>query len=197
MKVSTKPEQDHKADIETTEIIFSSKLNWSGKSMKSVNWKDIAELVGIAAIVASLIFLGLQMQQAERLAQNEEDLAVLTSMISINTEMSENADIWLRGATGGDLSDTDAFIFKKLVHNTNLSAFFGYMRQNRMGRSEEARREIYDFASMLHRNPGARRVWLETEEEYVDYRSRLTDGPIPMAFWKQEVLSSLEKLDQH
>ena len=49
--------------------------------MKSVSWKDIAELVGIAAIVASLIFLGLQMQQAERLAQNEEDLAVLTSMI--------------------------------------------------------------------------------------------------------------------
>ena len=165
--------------------------------MKSFSWKDIAELVGIAAIVASLIFLGLQMQQAERLAQSEEDLAVLTSIISINTEMSENADIWLRGATRGDLSDTDAFIFKKLVHNNNLSYFFGYMRAIRMGRSEDARREIHDFAAMLHRNPGARGVWLETEEEYVDYRSRLSDGAYTLSFWKEEVLSSLEKLDEH
>jgi len=163
--------------------------------MKSVSWKDIAELVGIAAIVASLIFLGLQMQQAERLAQNEEDLAILTSMISINTEMSENADIWLRGATGGDLSDTDAFIFKKLVNNANLNYFFGYVRENRMGRSEVARMQIHDFTAMLHRNPGARRVWLETEEEYEDYRIRLSDGATPFLFWKQEVLSSLKKLD--
>ena len=31
--------------------------------MKSTNWKDIAELIGIAAIVASLVFVGLQMRQ--------------------------------------------------------------------------------------------------------------------------------------
>jgi len=119
-------------------------------------------------------------------------------MISINTELSENADIWLRGASGGDLSDTDAFIFKKLVNSANLSDFFAYLRASRMGRSEEARRAIYDFTAMLYRNPGARRVWLETEEEYLDYRSRLSDGaPPPMGFWKQEVLSSLKKLDEY
>ncbi len=165
--------------------------------MKSVSWKDIAEPVGIAAIVASLIFLGLQMQQAERLAQNEEGLAILTSMISINNAMSENVDIWLLGATGGDLSDTDAFIFKKLVNNANLNYFFGYLSEIRMGRSEVARLQLYDFTAMLHRNPGVRRVWLETEEEFEDYRSRLSDGATPWAFWKQEVLSGLKKLDQY
>ena len=30
--------------------------------MKDTNWKDVAELIGIAAIVASLIFVGLQMK---------------------------------------------------------------------------------------------------------------------------------------
>jgi hypothetical protein len=165
--------------------------------MKTVSWKDIAELVGIAAIVASLIFLGLQMQQAEKIAQNEEGLSVLSSMISINNAMSENADIWLLGATGGDLSDTEAFIFKKLVHSANISAFFGYTRESRMGRSEGMRSQIYDFTALLHQNPGARRVWLETEEKFVDYRSRLSDGAIPLAFWKQEVLSGLKKLDQY
>lgn len=37
--------------------------------MKSTSWKDIAELLGIAAIVASLIFVGLQMRQTQEIAQ--------------------------------------------------------------------------------------------------------------------------------
>jgi hypothetical protein len=36
--------------------------------MKSSNWKDIAELIGIAAIVASLVFVGLQLQQSHAIA---------------------------------------------------------------------------------------------------------------------------------
>ena len=36
--------------------------------MNNVKWKDIAELVGIAAIVASLVFVGLQMRQTHDIA---------------------------------------------------------------------------------------------------------------------------------
>ena len=36
--------------------------------MKTTDWKDIAELVGIAAIVGSLIFVGLQMKQSQDIA---------------------------------------------------------------------------------------------------------------------------------
>jgi len=36
--------------------------------MKKSNWKDIAELIGIAAIVASLLFVGLQMKQSQDIA---------------------------------------------------------------------------------------------------------------------------------
>ena len=36
--------------------------------MKPTTWKDIAELIGIAAIVASLLFVGLQMQQQQEIA---------------------------------------------------------------------------------------------------------------------------------
>ena len=39
--------------------------------MKNTNWKDFAELIGIAAIVASLIFVGLQMKQAHEIALAE------------------------------------------------------------------------------------------------------------------------------
>jgi hypothetical protein len=36
--------------------------------MPSGHWKDIAELIGIGAIVASLIFVGLQLQQSQEIA---------------------------------------------------------------------------------------------------------------------------------
>lgn len=36
--------------------------------MKTANWKDIAELIGIAAIVGSLIFVGLEMRQTRVIA---------------------------------------------------------------------------------------------------------------------------------
>ena len=38
------------------------------KKMKHTNWKDIAELIGVSAIVASLIFVGLQMKQSQEIA---------------------------------------------------------------------------------------------------------------------------------
>jgi len=36
--------------------------------LKPTNWKDIAELIGITAIVASLIFVGLQLKQSQEIA---------------------------------------------------------------------------------------------------------------------------------
>ena len=38
------------------------------QAMRDTNWKDIAELTGIAAIVASLIFVGLQLKQSHEIA---------------------------------------------------------------------------------------------------------------------------------
>jgi len=36
--------------------------------MKAADWKDVAELVGIVAIVASLLFVGLQLKQNQEIA---------------------------------------------------------------------------------------------------------------------------------
>ena len=50
--------------------------------MKSNSWKDIAELIGIAAIVASLIFVGLQMKQSQDIA--------LAAQYEARTEAAQN-----------------------------------------------------------------------------------------------------------
>ena len=61
--------------------------------MPSRNWKDIAELIGIGAIVASLIFVGLQMQQSQDIAigaqyQERANAAVENYMAQIQSDQA-------------------------------------------------------------------------------------------------------------
>ncbi len=51
---------------------FSGPVSQSSKLrvhfLKSIDWKTYAELIGVAAIVASLIFVGLELRQSQRIA---------------------------------------------------------------------------------------------------------------------------------
>jgi hypothetical protein len=56
--------------------------------MKSTNWKDVAELVAIASIVASLVFVGLQMRQDHVVARSELGAASFESLASLRQGMT-------------------------------------------------------------------------------------------------------------
>jgi len=56
------------------------------KTMKKTDWKDTAELIGIAAIVASLVFVGMQMKQSQDIALSQASQA--RTAISIETLLS-------------------------------------------------------------------------------------------------------------
>lgn len=57
--------------------------------MKSKNWKDIAELIGIAAIVASLIFVGVQLRQEQLIARTELASVSAEIKLRISEKISE------------------------------------------------------------------------------------------------------------
>ena len=62
--------------------------------MKSNNWKDIAELVGISAIVASLVFVGMQMEQSQQLAFADSALAMSANRIEEGSLQADHIDVW-------------------------------------------------------------------------------------------------------
>ncbi len=68
--------------------------------MKPVVWKDVLELIGIAAIVASLIFVGLQLKQSQDIALSA---SILASRVETNSSISDHSDVWAKGNSGADL----------------------------------------------------------------------------------------------
>lgn len=86
--------------------------------MPTRNWKDIAELIGIAAIVASLMFVGLQMQQSQEIAigaqyQDRASVAVEKFMAQIQSEQAlRNRKQWLIDSAG---SGSYPIVLKNLI----------------------------------------------------------------------------------
>ena len=66
--------------------------------MKTRNWREIAELIGITAIVASLIFVGLQLQQDRLLLRSELGAVTseLTATISLALGGSDVSRAWAK-----------------------------------------------------------------------------------------------------
>jgi hypothetical protein len=164
--------------------------------MKSSSWKIIVEFVGVSAIVASLLFVGLQMRQAQEIALGDGDLALLSSRIEINSAMNEHARIWVRGNSGEVLSEEERLIFENLVSSENELAFFASLQLLRLGSSDAARTVRHDFAAFLHRNPGARIVWVEDQKNRLNYRRKISPADTNDSPYTNTVLSSLAKLDR-
>ena len=158
-------------------------------------FNEIAELIGMVAIVASLIFVGLQLKQAGDIAQNELSLGIYTASIEINNEMNEHADIWVSGSRGDDLGEAEAVIFQGLMQNLNNQAFFARSMRLQLGGDEKLSVEIHNFARVLHDNPGARKAWMDYQSAYQPYRD-LKQVPFETESFSDQVREALELMDE-
>ena len=164
--------------------------------MKLTNLKDIAELFGIAMIAASLVFVGVQMMQDRAIATADGDLANAANKIERNTAVIEHPDIWARGLSGVELTESEAVVFRNLVRNTYDVAFFEASRMYRLGVSPVGEIVVADFTAFLLRYPSARRVWLEENAKKIELRSQIL-GRNDVELWlDQQIREKLELLDQ-
>ena len=162
--------------------------------MKSVNWKGAAESVGIAAIVASLIFVGLQMRQEQNIAVVDTFGTVLESNDIALTLISTHPDIWERGLLGDELTSSDEIIFSSMVravwgHHIHMS-----IRWSRIGPgvSETAQNS---FAYALYIFPGLRRVW-EAEYNFIVHRNAAVERHSEGSSYLRGVRARLQYLDE-
>ena len=164
--------------------------------MKTRDWKDTAELIGIAAIVASLIFVGLQMRQAEKIAGAERYESAIGNRVEIRNAINEHADIWVRGNAGEDLDAIEAIIYANLLENLATLSHLSSRSSMLLGNERGADANRRDFAVYLHKNPGARHLWETLQRELEETRNLLQPGQYSEPVWNDSIRSNLVKLDQ-
>jgi hypothetical protein len=137
--------------------------------VKTTDWKSTAELIGIAAIVASLIFVGLQMRQEQEIAQAQAIGDFIATGVEFRIAMTEHAGVLVKGNSGEQLDATETKILRSLVAAEEDRVFLQILIDQTLGSSLNTAELI--FASFLYRNPAAREAWLQIADDmelYVD-----------------------------
>ena len=162
--------------------------------MKSIRWKAMAEFIGATAIVASLIFVGLQLRQEQRVASIELGFNLVESFYEQRNGTIEYAAVWAKGNAGAEeLSSTEAVIYDALIQKEWAHAYWTSYTVRQLGSEENV--GVHDFAGFLHRNPGARRTWEDLMAIEQEYRRKLM--PVPTGVdMINIVFSDLEELNQ-
>lgn len=126
--------------------------------MKQISWKDIAELVGIGAVVVGLVFVGLQIRQERDIARAQ--LSEETRGSAITQVVAENAELWRRGLDGEELEPNDEVIYQNIAYSIHANYLEQYRRGFRIG-GFEATRIAQNYAFYIYQYPGFRRFWRE------------------------------------
>jgi len=156
-------------------------------------WTDLIEVIGFVAIVASLIFVGIELRQSRAIAIGDGNLSNAEIQIETNNAISEYSAVWIGGNKGETLSEEDAVIFNNLVKNKAIHAFMEYARLDQVGFDEAAEAINAEFSIFLFENPGARQIWLQQEGFIQEY----FEVPVSKQAWKSSVNANLARLDRN
>jgi hypothetical protein len=168
----------------------------NGENSSGVSWRTIGEVTGVASIVASLIFVGLQFKQAEAIARAELWTTSLANEIEYEQVFIDNANVWTRGNAGDSLSAGENEVFRRLVLLANDRALKGYVANKELGLLGGDEQEVpMLFASWLTRNPGALEVWRDREFKLQRDRRSVDPNLPPVHPWVARIEKYLSELD--
>ena len=138
--------------------------------MKLTEWADIAEIFGGAAIIASLIFVGLEIQENTRVTILTSDRALDQQNMAINFAVinsADFADILVRGESNRDsLSPADRARFDNYCFS-RFGAFENVAANFREGLMNEGEYEVWTtLFEVRFGKPGYRQFWIENRNVF-------------------------------
>ena len=161
--------------------------------MKTANWKSIAELIGMAAIVASLIFVGLQLRQEQAIAIVDTYGSIVESSQGVLDLVGQNPEIWEKGLLGEELSTPDEIIFTGVVRALINHHTFMYIRFSRIGPGDPET-QLHDLAYAMYVFPGLRRRW-ETDGEFLNLRLTAQNRTVSLLSFRPRIDQYLRDFD--
>ena len=139
--------------------------------MKSEKVNDWHQIVGMFGIMASLVFVGLQVRQTQVIAEGESAMLSIEATVASRQLLIDNIDVWTKGCAGETMSASEQAEFVQLHRAFMQISYFAWLA---------ARHNILDFnpadfvfstASNIHRYPGfaqANASWQEAAKHGMD-----------------------------
>ena len=163
--------------------------------LKKEDMKSVAELIGMAAIVASLIFVGLQLRQNEQIAvsdgfANWSDRAGMISQL-----ITDHAAVWTKACAGDDLTAEERTIASEIFARIRTQGFLTWM--NFRGGIAQTNNDTpaERLAQSAWRYPGFRAMLEESVSK--DTETRIVEGSLDSATraFRNRVISLLAEFD--
>jgi len=127
--------------------------------MSKERWKNIIEAVGIVSIVASLIFVGMEVRQSGRAANDEALVGDTALIIDTQSLVLAHPDVWRRGCAGATLDATEEVIFSQIHFAYVMQYFLRWERENRGLEVASPEMTVDNVAMNIYRYPGFEREW--------------------------------------
>ena len=123
--------------------------------MDSSKLNDWLQILGMFGIIASLVFVGMQVKQTDVIASVEGQDNAVQRHFDMLSLMTEHADVWQRGCAGEDLGAVERAQFAKIFIIYTNNNFAGWRRLEVSGyRQSKSEYNINGYAANLHRYPG-------------------------------------------
>ncbi|MEP1469400.1 MAG: hypothetical protein ABJK25_00350 [Halieaceae bacterium] len=165
--------------------------------MKEAKLRNWMEIVGIFAVVVSLIFVGLQMQQTQSIAIAEMNWNNMIAEMESRSAIYEHPDVWAKGNAGETLNPSESVIYTTLIRDFNSLQFHRVENFAVLygGGFEELGGIVTDTSGFLFENPGARREWEALRATFRRWREPHTPGGYKSRF-EEEVRAQLAVMDE-
>jgi len=127
--------------------------------MKYEEWLPVAELLGMIAVVASLVFVGLEIQQSREIARSEWTGVLSQEQIALDSLLSSQADIWRKGCVGENLTPSENIVFVRQFSAFYHVAFARWIRGNIGINGADPGWVSKEYAKNIHRYAGLGEMW--------------------------------------
>lgn len=162
----------------------------------NLDWRKTAELIGVLALVMSLVFVGLQMKQTNDVAFMELDTTMVGTAVDIAELISANSDVWVTRNAGEELTESEHAVYIETLSAMNTRLVVMESHASRLGRDDISDLIRRDWAAFLHQNPGARAAWLSREDNLIQYRRLAAPDAEDFSGWRDSIQVELEALDE-
>jgi hypothetical protein len=160
--------------------------------MNNRNIRDWLEGIGIIAVVASLIFVGLQVRQERKIAIVETFSNRTEFTLELANLISANREVWTAGLAGKELSPEDFAVFGAIAQSVESYYMYRFARDYQIGTGSPDV-DAQKFAYVLYLYPGLREIWV-AKDERIKARKKIFNQPFSDV-WLDAVTIQLEKLD--